>query len=347
MKKIIPTQNVCPICSESAETSLVSNLRSRISCGNCGDFEFYYHTESDGHIESYPDDFNKLASYLFYNNHKKVDNCLIYKLIGSKYEFENLKSENSYGVHITDDIVENWYPKSFNEKINIFLEKIWAMCQFMGDAVHLTPAQLYSATFVNRYDEKGNSRNNLNEQAFYFLDYLKENKYIAPVTSNNIKLLPAGLRRLDELHRNSHNNLKDVFVSMAFNEDTNETREAIRKGIIDAEYSPEFLDEIIHNKQIVPEMFRLIRECSFLILEISDPNYGAYYEAGYALGLGKEVIICCSSKVFNCEYVTDDEKKYAKYLKPHFDIAQKQILLWNDYADLTHKLSEWIKAIIG
>jgi hypothetical protein len=30
-------------------------------------------------------------------------------------------------------------------------------------------------------------------------------------------------------------------------------------------------------------------------------------------------------------------------LKPHFDLAQKQILVWKDEADLTKKLTEWIK----
>ena len=63
---------------------------------------------------------------------------------------------------------------------------------------------------------------------------------------------------------------------MAFNDGTKQTREAIRQAIIDSGFSPEFIDEIIHNKQIGPEMFRLIRECRFLILDISDPNYGAY-----------------------------------------------------------------------
>ena len=123
-------------------------------------------------------------------------------------------------------------------------------------------------------------------------------------------------------------------------------REAIRAGIVQAGFSPEFLDEIKHNRQIVPEMFRLIRECRFLVLEISEPNYGAYYEAGYAQGLGKEVIICCSKEVFNRRYITEEEKKYERYLKPHFDIAQKQILVWKDQDDLSHQLSEWIKAII-
>ena len=49
--------------------------------------------------------------------------------------------------------------------------------------------------------------------------------------------------------------------------------------------------------------------------------------------------------MFNKNYETDEEKKFERYLKPHFDIAQKQILIWNDESDLTKKLSEWIKAL--
>lgn len=30
-----------------------------------------------------------------------------------------------------------------------------------------------------------------------------------------------------------------------------------------------------------------------MVVDITYPNYGAYYEAGYAQALGKEVIICC------------------------------------------------------
>ena len=132
---------------------------------------------------------------------------------------------------------------------------------------------------------------------------------------------------------------------MSFSDGTKDTREALRNAIIDAKFSPKFIDEAIHNKQIVPEMFRMIRACRFLILEISDPNYGAYYEAGYALGLGKEVIICCSKEAFYRQYETDEEKKYQKYLRPHFDIAQKQILIWEDYEDLREKLAKWIVAL--
>ena len=58
--------------------------------------------------------------------------------------------------------------------------------------------------------------------------------------------------------------------------------------------------------------------------------------------MGKEVIICCSNEVFRKDFGAE-----AKYRKPHFDIAQKQLLIWSDYNDLTQKLTEWIKAIVG
>ena len=133
---------------------------------------------------------------------------------------------------------------------------------------------------------------------------------------------------------------------MSFDHSLDPIRDAIKKGIIDAEFSPEFMDEMIHNEQIVPEMFRLIRECRFLIMDISYPNYGAYYEAGYAQGLGKEVIITCKNESKNRE-LSETEKPFEKYLRPHFDIAQKQIIYWEDEEDLSTKLTEWIRALFN
>ena len=182
-------------------------------------------------------------------------------------------------------------------------------------------------------------------QKEYILKFLINVGFLEQYQKTSYILTPKALQRIYELQKMNSIN-KDVFVSMAFNDSTIETCEAIRAGVEKAGFCSKFIDEIIHNHQIMPEMFRLIRECQFLILEISDPNYGAYYEAGYALGLGKEVIICCKKEVFEKEYVTKEEKKYARYMKPHFDIAQKQILVWTDCPDLIKKLSEWIKALI-
>ena len=207
---------------------------------------------------------------------------------------------------------------------------------------------LYSACFVRcEYPVLKLSSMESKQQADFFLDYLKGENFIKvrdlDGENTGITLLHKGLSRIDTQRKT--NKSKHIFVSMSFAKETKPTREAIRQGIIDAGFLPDFIDEIIHNHQIMPEMFRLIRESQLLVLDISDPNYGAYYEAGYALGLGKEVIVCCSNEKFHKKYETDEEKKYERYLKPHFDIAQKQILIWNDESDLTKKLSEWIKAL--
>ncbi len=111
------------------------------------------------------------------------------------------------------------------------------------------------------------------------------------------------------------------------------------------------MDEIVHNHQIVPEMLRLIKETRFMIMDITQPNFGAYYEAGFAQGLEKEVIITCSKEVWDKKDFSCDLDKDCRYKeiasKPHFDIAQKQVLVWKDYKDLTKQLTEWIKHIIG
>ena len=192
--------------------------------------------------------------------------------------------------------------------------------------------------------------NNIGKELNYFVNYLFEEKYLEGkridrfVTGNkgvhcNLTLTPKALARVDELQKNINNN-KDIFVAMAFNPNTNSTREAIRAGIKGAKFSEKFLDEIIHNQQIVPYMMRLIRDCRFLIMDITEPNYGAYYEAGYALGLGKEVIITCRQDIFSKKIYKDELEE--KALKPHFDILQKQILVWENEEDLSAKLKQWI-----
>ena len=72
-----------------------------------------------------------------------------------------------------------------------------------------------------------------------------------------------------------------------------------------------------------------------MVVDISFPNYGAYYEAGYGQALGKEVIICCSKEKF------DNPES-----RPHFDIAQKSMIIWKDTDDLIARLKKRIEATV-
>ena len=63
------------------------------------------------------------------------------------------------------------------------------------------------------------------------------------------------------------------------------------------------IDAIIENE---------IRNCKFLVAEMSDNNAGAYWEAGFAEGLGKPVIYVCKEGV-----------------KTHFDTEHRHTIPWH------------------
>ncbi len=61
-----------------------------------------------------------------------------------------------------------------------------------------------------------------------------------------------------------------------------------------------------------------IRTARFLIADLTHRNPGAYWEAGYAEGLGKPVIYTCEKKTFR------NSKR-----KPHFNTNHHQTVLWD------------------
>lgn len=321
-------------------------------CPNCGKYIISTDSSELSEINR-----SKLVTYLFYHSFVYSSNIIYF--IGNIEGYKSFFADNAEVVYLSNDEVENWYPRKFSEKIDMVLLALGTLAKNYTSFIRFTGTQFDLLCFIPLFEEISRTDKNIRKKELKFiLEYIDKKGYFyfgscdlnrgqAPyINGCEVLINHNGWLRIDELQRVIDYN-KNVFVAMSFADEAKQTREAIRQGIISAGYSPKFIDEVIHNHQIVPEMLRLIRESRFLILEISDPNYGAYYEAGYALGLGKEVIVCCSKDVFTKSYETEEEQKYQKYLRPHFDIAQKQILVWNDYEDLTHKLSEWIKAIVG
>jgi len=60
-----------------------------------------------------------------------------------------------------------------------------------------------------------------------------------------------------------------------------------------------------------------IQTSRFLIADLTHKNPGAYWEAGYAEGLGKPVIYTC------------EQKKFKKF-KTHFDTNHHLTILWDE-----------------
>ena len=76
-------------------------------------------------------------------------------------------------------------------------------------------------------------------------------------------------------------------------------------------------------------VFDSIRQAPFVVADLTDGNEGVYFEAGYAKGLGTDVIYCCP-----------EEPNW----KPHFDVsAVNQVR----YKDDNHLKMELTKRIIN
>jgi nucleoside 2-deoxyribosyltransferase len=128
--------------------------------------------------------------------------------------------------------------------------------------------------------------------------------------------------------------VRQAFIAMSYCEGSQPIREGFRTAIETCGYFPCIIDEVEHNGQIVPEIFYEIGRSRFLVADVTYPNYGAYYEAGYAQGMGKEVIVCCREDV-----VSGADR-------PHFDIAQKFLVIWRTEDELIERLCRRIEATI-
>ena len=151
-----------------------------------------------------------------------------------------------------------------------------------------------------------------------------------------INFTKMGWDRIRELLNKSEAS-KTAFIALAF-KGTNKIREGIKAAIKDAGFEPVVVDEVEHNNQIVPEILSQIEKCRFLVMDLSIPNYGAYYEAGIARGMGKTTILTCSRETYN-----DIEHKDNR---PHFDVAQQSMIIWEDVEDLRSRLVSRIKMTI-
>jgi nucleoside 2-deoxyribosyltransferase len=320
----------CPLCNSKATVARVSNFNlAGYECETCGNFVI-----NGWDLEKIDKDL--FASYFFYNDDlisESDTNAIIFYFIGTQETFDRLKEQYPKARLLTIEEVENWYPKSFNEKIDTILLGLSKLSSFIGSEITLSNEQFFSLFFVQRNNINGEkTQSNLLLQKKFFLDYLSSQNYIKNLTANSLMLLPEGWQRIDELQKNLSNS-KQAFIAIAFSDDMKEVQEEIEKGIRMAGYFSHVMNKEKHNNQIVPEILYQIKQSKFVVAEFSTSNNGAYYEAGYAAGLGKQVIHICNSDKFKEE--------------GHFDIKQKSTILWDKIEKIAYDLCEHIKATIS
>lgn len=128
---------------------------------------------------------------------------------------------------------------------------------------------------------------------------------------------------------------KRAFVAMWFDESMNDYyKDGIKKAIEEAGYVPVRIDLQDFNEKICDEIIAEIKRTKFLIADFSKLRSGVFFEAGFAKGLGREVIFTVRE--------ADIEE-----LKLHFDTRQYNHIVYNSPEDLRKKLYNRICATIA
>lgn len=240
-------------------------------------------------------------------------------LYSDKYEISEDESKEYVNVY---ELLKN-YPNSLIEKVEHILPNLSKQYPQFGDRIFSGDPGVSRLTYYH-FD-------NFSEG---ILQLLVELDYLTVINNSIYSISALGWQKIDELQKKK-NEIRQGFIAMRFGNETKTIREAFRKAIFDSGYAARIIDEKEHNNQIVPEIFYEIGRSKFVVVDVTFPNYGAYYEAGYAQAIEKQVIVCCRKKEF------DDPDS-----RPHFDIAQKSMIVWNDEEDLVERLKKRIEATV-
>jgi hypothetical protein len=170
------------------------------------------------------------------------------------------------------------------------------------------------------------------ELLFLWSRYLVETKHYLCDDGGIHQITPAGWERLERgPNRESH----AAFVAMSFAE---EMRFLFREGIEPAAAASGFKAERADSRDYVnridDEIIAMLRKARFCIADFTRQSNGAYFEAGFAQGLGLTVIWCCAEAEGN---------------DVHFDTRQYSLLHWKkeDMGAFRKALHHRIEAVIG
>ena len=110
------------------------------------------------------------------------------------------------------------------------------------------------------------------------------------------------------------------FIAMKFGDESLDrfVEEVVKPGVRNGIGYELFHMRDVSRAGIIDNLMRAqIRDCAFVIVDLTHDNSGAYWEAGYAEGLGKPVIYICERQKFEAA-------------QTHFDTNHCTTVMWSE-----------------
>ena len=208
-------------------------------------------------------------------------------------------------------------PASFDisGKARKLLSAVARHSKFPGDSVTLPFKTAFPLAYVS----------NNSSEFIYIVRYLMAQGWVTNsghLEAEVLTLTPAGWEALN-LSRGVDSS--KAFVAMWFDSEmTPIFTDGLAKAIQDdCGYQPIRIDLEEHNDDIVDRVMAEINESRFVVVDLTGHRNGAYFEAGYAKGLGLPVIWTCREDHAN---------------QSHFDVEHYSQIRWSTPDELRDKL---------
>jgi hypothetical protein len=143
-----------------------------------------------------------------------------------------------------------------------------------------------------------------------------------------------------------------AFVAMWFHEDMRGVfDEGFARALQATGYAPYRVDLAAHEGKVDDEIVAQIRRSKLVVVDATGNRPNAYFEAGFAMGLGVPVIWTCNESWDACLHpvapnsgapLPHEVRRWTDALA--FDTRQQPFVFWSDAADLAKKLTARIGA---
>jgi nucleoside 2-deoxyribosyltransferase len=337
----------CPICGNQ---KCVQDVHSRYGfvCQDCGKYRlgpWAYSDISSGKSRSENRLlFHKYASVLLERNLKGLND-------GVALEYDG----NGHLVfYATSERVDSHYPDSYLEKFErgfcnivrslkrspLWSFKMESLAHNLRNLLFLEDTLVNPLRAVRRMVEIG---------------WFEEIRSETLSEGHSFRLTLDGIRHYEETaNRNPSSN---AFLAMWFGVEGNEVfRQSVETGVKNAGYTLQVVDEEQYNGFIMDKVVNMINDAAFVVADLSampevvdgekvlnGVRGGVYWEAGYAAGQKKQVILTC--------HEGDESLK-----RIHFDLQQHNQIRWkisngravaSSGIDLSEAIEQRVRATVG
>jgi nucleoside 2-deoxyribosyltransferase len=266
-------------------------------------------------------------SYDHSNSKYVEDNKYILKglIINGKFPYD--KNKILYDNDMLEAIINGAIiPRSPKEKLDNLLQFHYSLMGYPGQIIE--PDRFYSndIMLLKLYFKN-------QSEYFFYMSTLKDLGLLSfQETSNKggsgairIKITYKGLSTIVELQEESKLS-KNCFIAMSFSDSMIQIRESIKDAVVKCNYIPILVDEIPIKSDVTinDAIIGNLKRSKFVIADFTEQKAGVYFESGFALGQGKQVIYVCSEEDFKNIHFDTNHYPHIKY-KNQDDLKEKLI----------------------